>query len=1190
MPKPPSRRLFAGASFALAAALALVVSGALVQNACTPSDPQSRAYRVTSRAQLIGGPNALGEIGDYLLENDQVRVIIQDEGFSRGFGVFGGSLIDADLVRPGTGRGDSSGGVGKDNFGEMFPTFFLEALAPSRVFDPAAPGDQTRRLAAIEITADGTGGGYAEVTVRGYGGDFLALTQTINEFILDDPRDAPNLMFTTHYRLRPGKRYVEIETIVQNVAFPERTLRLPNSFAGVNVPAPFGDVVLFGAGNEVFLPHEAGYNVRFTLEDVYAAGNIELPALPGIAAEYMATSGADVSYGLLAAAPADPELNFVYKNREFFPDATPHSLHVPFIASAFTGVFQVVPPAALAPNDRQPGGEDEYRFSRYFIIGHGDVASISEVVHEILGDETGTVEGRLRDSQTGATLADASVVFLEAGSEKKVTQASTDRSGRFRAKMRPGRYRAIVHKKGRDLSAAQALEVTAKGLTFLDLQIAPPARVTITVVEPGVGPVPAKVSLVGTAPLSFAGRDPKTWLFDLGLGQSFRFTDLEPDTDDASTRRYLETFDYTTEGTVVLTGRPGTYTLVASRGPEYSRQEIVGVELVAGTHQSFTMELKRVVDTTGYVAADFHVHSVYSLDSFDPLDERIKSYAGEGLELVAATDHNFVVDYAPTIAALGMERFITSLVGLELTTIDRGHFNAFPLRMGDSAIASDGDGNYLNTIASRTRGSFQWAQRRPQEIFDDLRALAPKEAGCLRDNRDNPKACADLVEKVIVQVNHPRDSILGYFDQYVLRQGDLFVKGQSGLVGANVQANPEFHPTNFSWDFDAIELFNGKRFEMLRNFRVPEGLPINPDLGQPLDPSSCCPLTPGAVYRQTLELDCDSAARDCACTTADAEAQIAAGRCAPLDIAFPGAVDDWFQILRTGKRLVGTANSDSHEPHKEEPGYPRTYVRVPHDSPRLVTPQDVVSGFLSGDVLMTNGPFAVVEARGDGGSRAGMGGMVDAAGGEVILDVEVRHTPWARPRRVTVWLNGERAAEAELTQKSEGVMTASFALAPERDGFVIVEVAGDDNMFPTVFPQEIPPVQFTDVIDALGDSLGFLADGGLRPPLIFQSKPYALTNPIWIDADGDGELTPSLVIPVRDEQAAARVELDGPAGANAPVTAPLLDARGEWAQFKRTLPPRKRRTYEEQLPEWLWPTDNPRDVRRVLVQFLRHGH
>ena len=85
--------------------------------------PNVESWSVTS---------ALGEVGDFLLQNDHIRVVIQDKGFSRGFGIYVGSLIDVDLVRP-TKPGTSAGGRGKDQFGELFPVAFLQALVPDSV-------------------------------------------------------------------------------------------------------------------------------------------------------------------------------------------------------------------------------------------------------------------------------------------------------------------------------------------------------------------------------------------------------------------------------------------------------------------------------------------------------------------------------------------------------------------------------------------------------------------------------------------------------------------------------------------------------------------------------------------------------------------------------------------------------------------------------------------------------------------------------------------------------------------------------------------------------------------------------------------------------------------------------------------------------------------------------------------------
>src|SRR6266566_3505508 len=106
---------------------ALLIVAPLVALAGCIRNTQAVARQIQSRADLIGGPSALGEIGDYLLGNDQIRVVIQGEGFSRGIGLFGGSLIDADLVRPAL-SGDVNGGRGQDAFSEMFPAFFMRAM------------------------------------------------------------------------------------------------------------------------------------------------------------------------------------------------------------------------------------------------------------------------------------------------------------------------------------------------------------------------------------------------------------------------------------------------------------------------------------------------------------------------------------------------------------------------------------------------------------------------------------------------------------------------------------------------------------------------------------------------------------------------------------------------------------------------------------------------------------------------------------------------------------------------------------------------------------------------------------------------------------------------------------------------------------------------------------------------------
>jgi len=87
----------------LSALLSVIVfsGGTLLNTSCADErELTADARRVTTRQDLVGGPSALGELRDFVLENDRVKVIIQDKGYSRGFGVYGGGLIDADRSDP----------------------------------------------------------------------------------------------------------------------------------------------------------------------------------------------------------------------------------------------------------------------------------------------------------------------------------------------------------------------------------------------------------------------------------------------------------------------------------------------------------------------------------------------------------------------------------------------------------------------------------------------------------------------------------------------------------------------------------------------------------------------------------------------------------------------------------------------------------------------------------------------------------------------------------------------------------------------------------------------------------------------------------------------------------------------------------------------------------------------------------
>jgi hypothetical protein len=156
------------------------------------------------------------------------------------------------------------------------------------------------------------------------------------------------------------------------------------------------------------------------------------------------------------------------------------------------------------------------------------------------------------------------------------------------------------------------------------------------------------------------------------------------------------------------------------------------------------------------------------------------------------------------------------------------------------------------------------------------------------------------------------------------------------------------------------------------------------------------------------------------------------------------------------------------------------------------------------DALMTNGPFVTVDVEG-----AGMGQMATAQDGRVRVKGEVRTAPWVRPDTLTIYVGGTKVRTLVIPRE-ERLFTYSEDLDAGLDTFVVVEVSGGANMFPVVPTFDEPPQLINDALAAIGGSLGLggNAYGTLRPELIHPVTPMALTNPVYVDANGDGKWTP----------------------------------------------------------------------------------
>jgi len=120
----------------------------------------------------------------------------------------------------------------------------------------------------------------------------------------------------------------------------------------------------------------------------------------------------------------------------------------------------------------------------------------------------------------------------------------------------------------------------------------------------------------------------------------------------------------------------GEYEIVVTRGPEFSRHAEV-ITLAPGGSVSVKADLKRVIDSKGWVSMDPHNHSTPSGDNTCGTNDRLINLAAEQIEFAPTTEHNRLYDWLPHLKTLKLDRFVATVPGIELTG-SGAHLNSFP--------------------------------------------------------------------------------------------------------------------------------------------------------------------------------------------------------------------------------------------------------------------------------------------------------------------------------------------------------------------------------------------------------------------------------------------------------------------------------------------------------------------------------
>ncbi len=151
--------------------------------------------------------------------------------------------------------------------------------------------------------------------------------------------------------------------------------------------------------------------------------------------------------------------------------------------------------------------------------------------------------------------------------------------------------------------------------------------------------------------------------------------------------KFRETIYTGFEGEASMTLPPGEYTFDLVYGDNFTTHEISkDVQVDPGEEETVSATFEEVFhpNEENYYSSDLHHHSNI-LDGTTPPEDLVKSFLASDLDLTIVTDHN-KVDSHEEIKTLSDEHGLPFMPGVEITTQSWGHFNAFPLNVGENPI------------------------------------------------------------------------------------------------------------------------------------------------------------------------------------------------------------------------------------------------------------------------------------------------------------------------------------------------------------------------------------------------------------------------------------------------------------------------------------------------------------------------
>ncbi|HOX28101.1 MAG TPA: CehA/McbA family metallohydrolase, partial [bacterium] len=389
----------------------------------------------------------------------------------------------------------------------------------------------------------------------------------------------------------------------------------------------------------------------------------------------------------------------------------------------------------------QAGSDAVFNFK--LIVGDGDIASIYREKYRIDGAAgIGEIKGSCRTGKGSAS--DVAVNVLSPKGDY-LGFSSVRADGRFSFPLPAGDYKLIAASPFRNSSEPISVSAPSGGAATVEMSIDEPAFLDYEITDDKGRLIPAAMSfsLIDDKPAATDG---------LSYFSRNKFK---------NTTFFMNAFTADGKGSIKV--RPGKYDVYFSHGFEYEFAKKT-ISFSAGAKSSEKVVLKHSVDTTSWPAADLHTHNQQSHDTDVSIPDRLVGAAAADLDVIVATDHDRVTDFAPFLKELGLDGRMKTIVGCEFTTKRFGHFNSFPL---------------LRKPNEANEGAPSWVAKKIPVFIEELR----KTPG----------------PRKIIQMNHPRAGSSGYLS----------------AVGYDPATDKARDAENYTTDFDTMEILNSAEYEQM---------------------------------------------------------------------------------------------------------------------------------------------------------------------------------------------------------------------------------------------------------------------------------------------------------------------------------------------------------------------------------------